>query len=110
MREARARSYRGAMRLLGVLLLVGTFSPLAVVSPASAAPADCTPAMTAGDGVVTLVDPVGASWDVLADGAIDDGALLTPGGEEIVDDAYDQFPFFAIDDGVNGREVYANPA
>ena len=42
----------------------------------------------------------------MPDGSIADGVLLV--SER--DDAYDTFPYFAIDDGTNGLELYANPA
>ncbi len=93
---------------LGVLLLAGALSPLAPLTSASAAPEDCTPLMQ-GAGI-ELTDANNAVWDIDDWGGIGDGELLGATPADDRSDAYDGFPYFAVDDGTNGREGYDNPA
>jgi hypothetical protein len=88
--------------LLGAVLVTAALSPLTLASPAQAAGADCSADLTVA-GYIYLTDGSFATWDITQDGYVDDGSL---GGRS---DAYDSFPYFAIDDGTNGREDYTNP-
>src|SRR4051812_30023483 len=86
--------------ILGALLVASALTiPTAT---ATAAGVDCT-ADLATDGAIYLTDS-SAVWDLNANGTVEDGALVA--GNR--DDAFDAFPYFAVDAGTNGHEDYTN--
>jgi hypothetical protein len=93
--------------IIGALLLAGSLT--IPVQAANAVGVDCTADLALPGGEINLDDTTPARWDITSDGSVDDGALLdAPGGAPTRTDAFDSFTVFAIDDGTNGREDYAN--
>ena len=91
--------------ILGGLLVAAALTP---IHSADAVTTDCTADLD-NDGAIYLTDSTPALWDIGYDGEIGDGELLDSAGDTDRSDAYDSFPYFAIDDGTNGRENYFNP-